>query len=283
MKAFLLVTLAMIAFAANSVIGRVALTQTSIDPALYSVIRLSSGAIMLCIMMVLSTQSSALRQGNWRSALALFVYVVAFSWAYLSLDAGLGALVLFASVQTTMIGWDIVKGQRPNLGEWAGLLLAMGAFAWLVSPGAQAPNGQGVLLMILSGLAWGVYSVWGRKTSDPMAATAGNFWRASLLSLPLVFFGLPNLSSLPLNGVLLACLSGAITSALGYVLWYKALPLISSTQGAIVQLTVPVIAAAGGMLFLAEPLTLRFILSSICILGGVALAILSRQFSKASQ
>lgn len=275
----------MIAFAANSVLGRMAIGSGDaplIDPASYSAVRLVTGALMLWVLVTLNGARRAPtlpRSGSWTSAFALFVYAAAFSYAYVALDTGTGALILFACVQATMIGWSLKEGDRLGWLEWLGLITAFGAFIWLVSPGLSAPNPLAASAMALSGVAWGVYSLRGRGLPDPLKATADNFLRSVAFIVPLGLVVL--LLSLPVKatsaGVALATLSGAITSGLGYALWYRVLRQIGATVGAIVQLTVPVIAALGGTLLLAEGWTLRLIVSSLLILGGVALAIIAKQ------
>lgn len=286
MPLLLLTSLTMIAFAANSVLGRMAIGSGEaalIDPASYSAVRLASGAVMLALLVAVTgtgaSRSPRLQSGSWASALALFAYAVAFSYAYVALDTGVGALILFACVQATMIGRALMEGDRPSRLEWLGLLTAFGAFVWLVSPGLSAPDPLAAALMALSGIAWGVYSLRGRGLPDPLKATADNFMRSVAFIIPL--FGVVLLARLPVHasaiGVMLALVSGAVTSGLGYALWYRVLRQIGATQGAIVQLTVPVIAAAGGSLLLAEGWTLRLVVSSVLILGGVAVAIIAKQ------
>lgn len=286
LQLFLLTALTMIAFAANSVLGRMAIGSGDaplIDPASYSAVRLITGALMLMLLVALTgsaaNRSPRLRSGSWISALALFGYAVAFSYAYVALDTGIGALILFACVQATMIGWGLKEGDRPSMLEWLGLTTAFGAFIWLVSPGLSAPDPLAAGLMTLSGVARGVYSLRGRGLADPLKATADNFVRSVAFLVPLallvVIVGNPLHASG--RGLLLATLSGAITSGLGYALWYRVLKQIGATQGAVVQLTVPVIAAVGGTLLLAEGWSLRLVISSLLILGGVAVAILAKQ------
>ncbi|WP_245307787.1 DMT family transporter [Hoeflea sp. IMCC20628] len=254
-----------------------------IDPASYSAVRLASGAVMLAVLVALTgsgqNRSMRLRSGSWISAFALFVYAVAFSYAYVALDTGIGALILFACVQATMIGWSHKEGDRPSKLEWLGLITAFGAFVWLVSPGLSAPDPLAASAMALSGVAWGVYSLRGRGLPDPLKATADNFVRSVAFLLPLGL--IVQIAQLPVHvssrGLLLATLSGAITSGLGYALWYQVLRQIGATQGAILQLIVPVMAAVGGTLFLAEGWTLRLVVSSLLILGGVGLAIVAKQ------
>ncbi len=276
MQLTLLTTVTMIAFAANSVFARLALGEGAIDPATYSFVRLGSGAIMLGILVFGSGIANAVRShGSWSSAAALFVYAAGFSFAYLALDTGMGALILFACVQATMIGWSVIKGDRPSVMEWFGLIVAFAAFVGLVSPGVTAPDPLGTVLMIAAGIAWGVYSLRGKNSQQPLQATAGNF----LLSVPmalvlyLIFFADVTTS---LYGLLLACASGAGTSALGYALWYWCLRGLTATKAAVVQLTVPAIATLGGIIFSGENLTLRLALFSVLILGGVAITILAK-------
>lgn len=286
LRLFLLTALTMIAFAANSVIGRMAIGSGDaplIDPASYSAVRLISGALALALLVSLTSKPDGQmplgRSGSWASAFALFAYAVAFSYAYVALDTGIGALILFSSVQATMIGKSLIEGDRPSWLEWLGLLTAFGAFVWLVSPGLAAPDPIAAAAMALSGIAWGFYSLRGRGLPDPLKATSDNFLRSVAFVVPLGLVVL--LSGQPVHqsaaGLALAILSGAVTSGLGYALWYQALKQIGATQGAIVQLTVPVIAAIGGTVFLAESWTLRLAVCSALILGGVALAIVAKQ------
>lgn len=286
MKLVLLTALTMIAFAANSVIGRMAIGSGDtalIDPAAYSAMRLISGALVLAVLVVLTgsngKRSPRFQSGSWISAFALFAYAVAFSYAYVALEAGIGALILFACVQATMIGWALKEGDRPSGLEWAGLVTAFGAFIWLVSPGLSAPDPWAAALMALSGAAWGVYSLRGRGLPDPLKATADNFMRSLAFLIPLGVIVVLAGHGLQVSGrgVLLAIVSGAVTSGIGYALWYRVLRQIGATQGAIVQLTVPVIATIGGSLFLGEAWTLRLVASSLLILGGVAVAIIAKQ------
>jgi drug/metabolite transporter (DMT)-like permease len=205
----------------------------------------------------------------------LFLYAVTFSFAYISLSAGTGALILFGAVQITMILSGLIAGERPRLLEWLGLLAALGGLVYLVLPGLSAPSPLGSALMALAGIAWGVYSLRGRGIDDPVANTTGNFVRAAPLALIVSLIALSNYSLSP-KGALLAVLSGALASGLGYVIWYAALRDLTATRAATVQLAVPVIAAIGGIFFLAEAVTLRLTFASIAILGGVGLAISRR-------
>ena len=264
----------MTAFAANSVLARAALGATVIDPASYTLIRLVSGAAALAVIAAMGGSRMEPRGGNWTAAAALFGYAAAFSFAYVRLPAGTGALVLFASVQAAMIGWGLWRGDRPSLYEWGGLAVAFSAFVWLVSPGIEAPDLASSALMALAGLCWGVYSIFGRGAADPLQATAGNFLRAAPMALALSALAFTHMS-VPLDGAVLAVISGAVTSGMGYALWYRALKGLTQLRAALVQLTVPAIAAAGGIIFTGEPLTWRFAVCSALILGGIALATLS--------
>lgn len=275
---FLLTCLVMIAFASNSILARAALLEPAIDPASFTTVRLISGAVMLGLIMVVREGVSAKKltaYGNWHSAFWLFAYAATLSFAYIGLDTGIGALILFALVQATMIGWSVFKGDRPIFLEWLGLIVAFGAFVWLVSPGLQAPDPISAFLMAISGIAWGAYSLRGRGATDPLKATAGNFILAVPMGIAVsvIYFSQMEASSF---GILLGVASGAITSGIGYAIWYRVLPQLSAIQGSIVQLTVPVIAGLGGLIWSGEPFTTRFVLGSIFILGGVALAIVSK-------
>jgi drug/metabolite transporter (DMT)-like permease len=269
----------MVAFAANSILCRLALRGGAIDAASFSLIRLGSGALMLAVVAALSRRGPAAgTRRNWVSAFALFGYAAAFSVAYLSLGASTGALILFGSVQATMILMGLVSGERPHPLQWVGLVLALGGLAYLVSPGLTAPSPTGSVLMAFAGAAWGVYSMRGRGTAGPLRATADNF---ALATVPAILLALVLLRRLAvtLPGASLAAASGSITSGLGYVAWYGALRGLSATRAAIVQLAVPVIAAAGGVLLLGETLSARLLLASIAVLGGVGLAIANRERS----
>jgi drug/metabolite transporter (DMT)-like permease len=218
----------------------------------------------------------ARRPGNWPSALALLAYALCFSAAYLRLGAATGALILFAAVQGSMLAWGFIRRDRPMAAELAGLAVAFAAFVWLLLPGLRAPDPMGSALMIASGIAWGVYSVRGRGVRDPLAETAGNFVRAALPCLPLLAAPLLG-GHASAHGMALGVVSGVVTSGLGYAVWYRALPRLSTTQAGTVQLTVPAIAAAGAALLLGEALTARLVIAACCILGGVALAIMARR------
>lgn len=266
-----LTTLALLAFAGNSLLCRAALKQAEIDAASFTAIRLVAGALMLWLLVRLRSGTTTGR-GNWPSALALFAYAAAFSFAYVSLPAGTGALLLFGAVQATMIGWGLFKGERFGALQLAGLVLALGGLLGLLLPGLAAPPLAGALLMIAAGMAWGVYSLRGRGAGDPLRVTAGNFARAVPVALlmSLLLLGGARVDG---PGALYAVASGAITSGIGYALWYTVLPALKATQAATLQLSVPVIAAVGGIVVLGEPLSLRLVLAAAAILGGIALVI----------
>lgn len=270
-----LTTLAMIAFAGNSLLCRIALKDTAIDAASFTTIRLVSGALTLWLLARAgrATRSGA---GNWLSAAALFGYAAAFSFAYLSLSAGTGALLLFGAVQATMIGHGMWSGERLRGIQLAGLALALGGLVGLVLPGLSAPPLVGSLLMIAAGIAWGIYSLRGKGAGDPIRVTAGNFLRAAPIAVALSLL-MHGTASLDPHGAVFAVASGALASGIGYAIWYSALPGLKATSAATVQLSVPVLAALGGIAFLGEALSLRLVLASAAILGGIALVILERQ------
>ncbi|MBA4781968.1 MAG: DMT family transporter [Rhizobiales bacterium] len=278
----ILATITMIAFACNSIFGRLALSSEAIDPASYTTIRLISGAMMLLLIVSLRggfrghAPDGSFLGTTGLSALALFGYAAFFSFAYLSVDTGVGALILFACVQGTMILWGVYKGERPDMQQWVGMTLAFAGFVYLVSPGLAAPDALGSVLMGIAGISWGIYSLRGRGQKDPVQATARNFIATVPLCIVLSIL-LIDRSAIELPGVILAVTSGAVTSALGYSLWYETIKGLSATKSAIIQLTVPVIATAGGALFLGEPVSLRYVLASILILGGVALTVIAKQ------
>jgi drug/metabolite transporter (DMT)-like permease len=274
-RIIVLTILAMIAFAGNSLLCRVALKETGIDPASFTSIRLLSGALVLWLFVRMSRRAHA-AAGNWLSALALFVYAAGFSYAYLSLTAATGALLLFGAVQITMIGRGIWAGERLRGWQLAGFVLALGGLLGLLMPGLSAPPLTGSILMLGAGIAWGVYSLRGKGAGDPAVVTAGNFLRAVPIAagLSLLMYGSATVDS---AGLGYAVASGAITSGIGYAIWYTVLPQLKAMHAATVQLSVPVIAAIGGILFLGEHITLRLVLASIAILGGIVLVIVEKQ------
>jgi drug/metabolite transporter (DMT)-like permease len=273
-RTIFLTSLAMIAFAGNSLLCRQALKHTAIDPASFTAIRLVSGALMLWLVTRLKPTAPS-GAGNWPSALALFAYAAGFSFAYVSLPAASGALLLFGAVQATMIGHGIRVGERLHILQIVGVIIAFGGLVGLLLPGLSAPPLTGSLLMIGAGVAWGVYSLRGKGAGDPTRVTAGNFIRAVpitvVLSAVMVHF-----TSVDGAGIFYAVASGALASGLGYALWYTVLPTLKNTSAASVQLSVPVIASLGGIVFLGEPMTLRLALASVAILGGIALVILQK-------
>ena len=273
-----LTTIAMIAFAGNSLLCRQALKHTAIDPASFTAIRLLSGALMLWLVVRVKQGGSA-GKGNWLSAMALFAYAAGFSFAYVSLPAASGALILFGAVQATMIGYGVWRGERLQAIQTFGLVLAIGGLVGLLLPGLSAPPLVGSLLMMAAGIAWGVYSLRGAGGGDPTRVTAGNFMRAVPVTAVLSLLMLSR-ASVDLAGFWLAVASGALASGLGYAIWYTALPALKNTSAATVQLSVPVIAAAGGILFLDERVTLRLFVASVAILGGIALVIWQRRPAK---
>ena len=282
-RIFFLTALAMIAFAANSVIGRLGLVEGGIGAGSFAMIRLASGALVLALIV---GPVRSLAAGSWQAALALLAYAAFFSYAYLALPAGTGALILFAMVQITMVGAGLVAGERLGTLQWSGMAMAGLALIWLLSPGLDTPPLLAASAMAISGIGWGLYSLMGRagtgSENDPTQRTAGNFLRASVLAalcLPVALLAYPE--PVPhTKGILLAILSGAVTSGLGYVIWYMALRDLAATKAGIAQLTVPAIAALGGILFLYEPISIRFVLASVLILAGVGIATMTGKANK---
>ncbi len=270
----MLTVLALLAFAGNSLLCRLALTRTAIDAASFTTIRLVAGAAVLLLLVTLRDRARV-TAGSWPSALALFVYAAGFSFAYVKLTAGTGALLLFGAVQATMISVGIARGERLLPLQLTGLILAYAGLIGLVLPGLAAPPLVSATLMLCAGIAWGVYSVRGKGAGDPTAVTAGNFMRAvpmTLLVSALAFHE----QRVDVAGAAYAAASGAIASGVGYAIWYTALRDLSATTAATVQLSVPIIAALGGVLLLHEPLTPRLMSAAVAILGGVALVVLTR-------
>lgn len=281
-RIFILTLVAMIAFASNSLLCRFALKQTGIDAASFTFIRIFSGAIALALIMKMrrATTVAAVddrrgHHGNWPSALALFTYAAAFSFAYINLSAGTGALLLFGAVQATMILWGVRNGERLHARQLIGVALALCGLVALLYPGLSAPPLGGSILMLSAGAAWGIYSLRGRAEKKPVSATTGNFLRAVPFAAVLSIALLP-WAHLDRAGIAYAVLSGAIASGLGYVIWYTALPELRATSAATVQLSVPVLAAIGGILLLGESFTLRFLFAAIAVLGGIALVVLAK-------
>ena len=271
-RLILITTLAMLAFAANSLLCRVALRDTTIDAASFTAIRLASGAAVLALI-VRARHGRPMEAGSWAAAACLFGYAAFFSFAYRHLSAATGAILLFGAVQISMLSWGFFTGERLRRLQVAGLLAAVGGLVYMLLPGLSAPPLLGAALMIASGISWAGYSLLGRGTKDPIKATAGNFLRTVPLAA-LLFLTQQAGTSVDHTGALYAVVSGAITSGLGYVLWYAALPALTATSAAVIQLSVPAIAALGGVVLLAEPLSSRLVIASATIMGGIALTIL---------
>lgn len=267
-----LTSLAMVAFAANSLLCRMALGPPAIDAASFTGIRLVSGALTLWLLLRWSQPRTAGAAGDWTAAAMLFLYAIAFSFAYLSLSVGTGALILFGSVQLSLLTVGLLGGERLSALAWFGLLMAISGLVYLLLPGIDAPDPLGALLMAVAGLAWAVYTLRGRGIANPLGATAGNFARSVPLALLTVLFFLAD-ERLSTDGVLLAIASGAVASGMGYAIWYSALRGLNASRAAAVQLSVPAIAAFGGVLLLDEPLGLRLTIASAAMLGGIALVL----------
>lgn len=287
LRVIALVSVAMLAFAGNSLLCRMALKHTSIDPTSFTAVRLISGACMLWLVVRLqlgkrtAAKTGVWGAGNWLSASALFVYAAAFSFAYVNMSTATGALLLFGSVQATMIGYGLFRGERLQTIQMGGMALALAGLVALMLPGLAAPPLPSAMFMVAAGVAWGVYSLRGKRmqgpaNSNPTQVTAGNFLRAVPMALGLGLLMLNHLSD-DRTGLMLAGVSGALASGLGYAIWYHALPALKATQAATVQLSVPVIAALGGVLLLGEAITLPLVLASCAILGGIALVILEKR------
>lgn len=270
-----LTALAMAAFAGNSLLCRQALAHSATDPATFTTVRIASGALALALL-ARARGGSPVPAGSWGSALALFAYAAGFSFAYVSLTASTGALLLFGAVQLTMIGQGFRAGERLRPPQLAGLVAALAGLVVLLAPGFSAPSPGGAALMIAAGVAWGVYSLRGRSAGAPLPVTAGNFLRAVPFALA-TSAALAGRRSMDPAGLALAAVSGALTSGVGYAIWYSALRGLDATRAATVQLSVPVLASLGGALLLGERPTLRLALASVAILGGIALVILERR------
>lgn len=276
MKTSLLTAFALTAFAFNSILCRMALATGEIDAASFTVIRLVSGTVTLAaIILATGKTRSIANNGNLISAFFLFAYAIAFSFAYLGLTTATGALILFGSVQLTMFGASLYRGLRPGPLEWIGLIVAFGGFVYLVLPGLAGPPLRSAILMAAAGVAWGFYTLRGKGSENPLADTAGNFLR----SVPMVLIvGLFFISSIQLStrGAVLAILSGAVASGIGYSVWYAALKHHTATRAAVLQLSVPIIAAVGGLFLLAESASIRLVIAATLILGGIGLTLSHR-------
>ena len=271
-----LTLLALVAFASNSLLTRLALGSHQLDAASFTALRLASGAVMLAALVVAQSRSwTALRGTGVAGPVALFVYAAPFSFAYLRIGAAVGALVLFGVVQLTMIGYGIARGERPTPVMWVGLALAAGGLLALTLPAVARPDPLGVALMTVAGVAWAVYTLVGRGTKDPLAANARSFVWSTPLAMLLVAIARGPVQTTS-RGIVLALISGAVMSGLGYAIWYRALPRLTVTQAAVAQLSVPVIAAVGAALTLGETLTVRLLVSGAAVLAGVGLVLTAR-------
>ncbi|WPJ93967.1 DMT family transporter [Coraliomargarita algicola] len=282
-KVLCLPALTLIAFAGNSVLCRLALEEGAIDPHSFTSLRLLGAAIVLgpLSIRIAPNRSTGWTHGSWRSGLALYAYAAAFSMAYLSLSSGTGALILFGAVQITMLVAAHRRGERMHPQQWIAFTVAIAGIIYLVSPGVSAPNPLGALLMLVSGIAWGLYSIAGKNRTSPTLTTSGNFLRATPLALAGSVCALASMQ-LSLPGVILALLSGSITSGLGYVLWYTALPKLTTTQAAVAQLLVPLLATLGGIVFIDEQFTVRLAIASALVISGVAWSITRKNEHKDS-
>ncbi|NNE86677.1 MAG: DMT family transporter [Silicimonas sp.] len=272
-RLFLLTTLTMVAFAANSILNRAALAGAEAGPAAFAAIRTLSGAICLAILVFARHgKPKVLDGGRWLGTMSLTLYMVGFSFAYVALEAGTGALILFGGTQVTMFAGALFTGDRPNMARWAGAVIAFCGLVWLLWPGAAgAPAAPPAILMAVAALGWGVYSLVGRSAADPLQETAANFICAAPIVLFLFAYFADGITG---QGMVLAVASGAITSGLGYALWYSVLPKLETSVAALSQLTVPIIAAFGGAVLLAEPPTTRLLIATVIVLGGVALGVI---------
>ena len=282
LKTSLLTALALVAFAANSILCRLALGTEAIDATGFTVIRLLAGASVLLAILGMQHQrmqgtNSKVKSGSWFAAAMLFIYAATFSFAYVSMDTGAGALILFGAVQLTMIAVSLIRGNRLFWVEWLGVILAFAGFVYLVLPGLGTPSLTGFILMALSGIAWGFYTLRGQGSTNPLRDTSYNFIRTVPMAIALLVLMMPQLQ-LSTQGVILAVLSGGIASGVGYTIWYSALRGLSSTQAAVLQLLVPVIAAMGGVIFMGEAITSRLLFSGVMILGGILLVVIGRYY-----
>lgn len=275
-KTILFTVLALLAFAGNSILCRLALNEGAIDAASFTSIRLLSGALFLLLLVGIKAKEKLwLSKGKWLSACLLFLYAIAFSYSYVDIDTGTGALILFGSVQVTMVLFSFFKGHKLILAEWFGLIVAFSGLLVLLLPGAATPTISAFLLMVLSGFAWAFYTIAGRDSKTPLLDTAGIFIKTIPL-ITLLTLGTYEHMKISNEGVLLAVLSGVVTSGLGYAIWYAALAKLSVTQAAIFQLTVPIIAAFGGVLFSHELITAQLLVSSLLVLGGIFINIIGK-------
>jgi len=278
LKISFLTCLALIAFAANSVLCRLALGNETIDAASFTVVRLLSGALtLLLILGMKGNNKGVISKGSWAASFSLFLYAITFSYAYLSIDTGTGALILFGTVQLTMILLSLIAGTRLHFSEWSGVIIAFMGFIYLILPNITTPSINGLILMTVSGVSWGIYTLKGRSSNNPLMDTTYNFLRTIPFVMILAIFTM-EVMSISTEGIILALLSGGLTSGIGYTIWYIALRGLSTTQAAVVQLLVPVIAAVGGVLFVSETITLRLVISAVIVLGGILMVILGKYY-----
>ncbi len=281
-KTVVLTSITLVAFAGNSVLCRLALGAHAVDAASFTIIRLLSGAITLAVLTTIVRRKRGLRLGgSWRASAALFLYAAAFSYAYITLDIGTGALILFGAVQTTMIAASLISGTRLRALEWIGTLIAFSGFLYLVLPNVTSPSLAGFVFMSVAGIAWGVYTLIGRSSAEPLNDTASNFVRSLPYAVVLVPLALVNLD-LSAEGIAYAVVSGSLASGIGYALWYTALGGLSRLQAAIAQLLVPVIAAGGGIVFAGEVISLRFSIATVLVLGGIFITVYRRNRSSST-
>ncbi len=277
-KIILFTGLALIAFAANSVLCRLALGESAIDASSFTIIRLFSGSLWLLVTIGFSkSKTSPKKKGSWSASFFLFLYAITFSFAYVTLNTGTGALILFGSVQITMILLSVFSGNRLHTSEWIGIMVAFIGFVYLVLPGVSTPSTVGFILMTISGVGWGIYTLKGRSSENPLMDTAYNFIRTLPLVLIMIIITF-QYATYSFEGIFYAVLSGSVASGIGYTIWYIALSGLSITQAAVLQLSVPVIAALGGIIFVSESITNRLILSSIMILGGILLVVIGKYY-----
>jgi drug/metabolite transporter (DMT)-like permease len=275
-KWVLLTALALCAFAGNSVIGRIALGSEMLDPTSFTLIRLWSGALTLSLLITFQKSPQQHAPVSWKPSVALLVYAAAFSHAYQSLEAGTGAILLFGAVQLSAILISLIKGSKLTQFTWLGMTLAFAGFIYLMRPSVYTPDLSSSLLMLLAGIAWAIYTLFGSGSENPLADTASNFRRSALLASPLILIFYQQLS-LSTEGFILACLSGSVTSGIGYAIWYRALSHLTNLTASVLQLTVPIIATLGGILFVDEKITTRFALCSIAILAGSLMVIVGQK------
>lgn len=272
MRLLLLTALTMVAFAANSVLNRTALEGGDIDALSFAALRVTAGVVVLLLLVVMRRDAGKIRGAFDLSAtLGLLAYMLGFSFAYNSLDTGLGALILFGGVQITMFFGAVLFGKKPLAGQWVGAGIAFAGLVYLLAPSDVSPNPIGMGVMAIAALGWGVYSLQGAKARDPLVATCANFTAA----LPVVLVAWLVLTDNAIGpiGAALAIVSGAVTSALGYALWYQVLPQLQTATAAVAQLTVPIIAALGGFVVLSEPVTMTFVVASVMVLGGIGISV----------